>query len=224
MSTAKWGGVKLRDVLKECGMDVDALALGEIMPEGGVQHVQAEGYDIDETGYSYGGSFPIEKAFDGLGEVILAYEMNGEELPRDHGYPVRLIIPGHVGARQVKWLHKLRLSDQVGGFAFFRGSARFASLTHSSSKLKPSKKSFQCKSYRGFAPNITFQKGKHFPVRDPSRLLCKHSHTFSLPVFVCLFDRPRRVASRAPRSSTNHSRATSDLVRVQSPAKLRHGC
>jgi hypothetical protein len=34
-----------------------------------------EGYDHDETGYTYGGSFPIEKAFDGLAEVILAYEM-----------------------------------------------------------------------------------------------------------------------------------------------------
>jgi sulfite oxidase len=45
-----------------------------------------------------------------------------------------LIIPGHVGARQVKWLHKIRLSNE------------------------PSKKSYQCKSYRGFAPDITFEK------------------------------------------------------------------
>ena len=111
MSTAKWGGVKLRDVLRECGLDVDALALGQQEPA--FRHVQAEGYDHDETGYTYGGSFPMEKAVDGLGDVILAYEMNGKELPRDHGYPVRLIIPGHVGARQVKWLHKLRLSNQV---------------------------------------------------------------------------------------------------------------
>jgi len=85
------GGVKLRDVLEDCGWDVDALALGEKMPPGGVKHVQMEGYDQDETGYTYGGSFPIEKAFDGLGEVMLAYEMNGEELPRDHGYPVRML-------------------------------------------------------------------------------------------------------------------------------------
>jgi sulfite oxidase len=134
MSTAKWGGVKLRDVLQDCGMDVDAIALGRERPPNGIQHVQLEGYDHDETGYTFGGSFPIEKAVDGLGEVILAYEMNGEELPRDHGYPVRLIIPGHVGARQVKWLHKIRLSNVE------------------------SKKSYQCKSYRGFGPNITFEK------------------------------------------------------------------
>lgn len=70
--------------------------------------------------------------------------MNGEDLPRDHGYPVRLIIPGHVGARQVKWLHKIKLSNT------------------------PSTKSYQCKSYLGFAPDITFEKDlAHWP---PARL------------------------------------------------------
>lgn len=43
------GGVKLRDVLEDCGWDVDALALGEKMPPGGVKHVQMEGYDHDES-------------------------------------------------------------------------------------------------------------------------------------------------------------------------------
>lgn len=55
----------------------------------------------------YGGSIPIEKALDPHGDVILAYEMNGEPIPRDHGYPVRVIVPGVVGARNVKWLGKL---------------------------------------------------------------------------------------------------------------------
>ena len=46
------GGVKLRDVLEDCGWDVDALALGEKMPPGGVKHVQMEGYDHDESTYT----------------------------------------------------------------------------------------------------------------------------------------------------------------------------
>jgi len=68
----------LRDVLRECGLDVDAIALGEKMPPKGVKHLQLEGYDQDETGYTYGGSFPIEKAVDGLGEVILGTWLDSE--------------------------------------------------------------------------------------------------------------------------------------------------
>lgn len=41
---------------------------------------------------------------DPRGDVILAYEMNGQPLSRDHGFPVRVIVPGVVGARNVKWL------------------------------------------------------------------------------------------------------------------------
>lgn len=101
MSTAKWGGVKIRDVLKYCGLDVDGMALGTNNPSD-IKHVQFEGYDTDETGLCYGGSIPIDKAVDGLGDAIFAFEMNGEPLPRDHGYPVRAIAPGHAGARQVR--------------------------------------------------------------------------------------------------------------------------
>ena len=144
MSTAKWGGPKIRDVLKYCGLDVDKMALGESTPEDYIKHVQFEGYDTDETGLCYGGSIPIDKAVDGLGDAIFAYEMNGKPLPRDHGYPVRAIAPGHAGARQCKWLHKVILSTEE------------------------SQKSWQQKSYRGFAPDINFETDlSHWP---PPRL------------------------------------------------------
>ena len=42
----------------------------------------------------------------------MAYEMNGEPIPRDHGYPLRFVVPGTVGARQIKWLTKLELSHE----------------------------------------------------------------------------------------------------------------
>ena len=44
---------------------------------------------------------PAKKALDEAGDVLLAWEMNGEPLPRDHGYPLRVLVPGHVGVRQV---------------------------------------------------------------------------------------------------------------------------
>lgn len=65
---------------------------------------QFEGYDLDPSGTPYGASIPIAKAMDPRGDVILAYEMNGKPLNRDHGFPIRVIVPGVVGARNVKWL------------------------------------------------------------------------------------------------------------------------
>ena len=88
----------------------------------------------------YGGSIPIDKTVDGLGDAIFAFEMNDRPLPRDHSFPVRAIVPGHAGARQCKWLHKVILSD------------------------KESQKAWQQKSYHGFAPDINFEEDlSHWP-------------------------------------------------------------
>lgn len=54
-------------------------------------------------------------------DVIIAYEMNGEKIPRDHGYPIRVIVPGVVGARCVKWLSKIILSNEESLSQFQRG-------------------------------------------------------------------------------------------------------
>lgn len=77
-----------------------------------LQHVQFEGLDLDVTGQKYGASILLEKAMDTAGDVILAYEMNGEPLPADHGFPLRVVVPGIVGARNVKWLSKVHCSDE----------------------------------------------------------------------------------------------------------------
>ena len=45
-------------------------------------------------------------------EIILAYEMNGEEIPMDHGYPIRLFVPGFIGVRSCKWVESINISDK----------------------------------------------------------------------------------------------------------------
>lgn len=107
IGTAEWTGVRLSDVLQYAGLDPEKC---ENNPK--IKHVQFEGLDRDMTQTHYGGSIPIEKAIDRYGDVILAFQMNGTEIPRDHGYPIRVIVPGHVGARNVKWLGKIVVSSE----------------------------------------------------------------------------------------------------------------
>jgi sulfite oxidase len=100
IGTAEWTGVRLRDVLSDAGVPVDEV------PDNETKHCQFMGAE------AYGASIPIEKAVDRRGDVILAYEMNGQPLPRDHGFPLRVIVPGHVAARSVKWVNKISVSDE----------------------------------------------------------------------------------------------------------------
>ncbi|UXI22121.1 hypothetical protein NH340_JMT08064 [Sarcoptes scabiei] len=102
IGNTRWTGARLVDVLRYCNADLEH-------PE--IKHVQFEGLDLDAKSEPYGASVSSVKAFDPLAEFLLAYEMNGEELPADHGYPIRLIAPGIVGARNVKWLAKIILAD-----------------------------------------------------------------------------------------------------------------
>lgn len=121
IGNATWSGARLRDVLYHYGFGPGVAAKA--------QHVQFEGLDCDSTGTSYGSSIPLNKAISEEGDVLLAYEMNGEELPVDHGYPVRVIAPGIVGARNVKWLGKIIVSEEE------------------------SKSHWQQNDYKGFSPN-----------------------------------------------------------------------
>lgn len=80
-------------------------SLAKVLPA----HVIFTGADGD-GGEKYGASIPIHRALDPRADVLLAYEMNGEPLPRDHGAPLRVIVPGVTGCRSVKWLEKIELS------------------------------------------------------------------------------------------------------------------
>ncbi len=75
------------------------------------KHLIAVGYDADFQGKHYEVSVPCDYVLDPVNEVMLAYEMNGEDLPAEHGYPVRMVTPGCIAVRSCKWVSKLVISD-----------------------------------------------------------------------------------------------------------------
>ena len=101
ISTTMWSGVTLDDLLVEQGVDIDQVK---------DKFVNFEGMDIQDDGLPYGASIPIDLARRLKKEILIAYEMDHLPIPRDHGYPVRVIIPGVAGARHVKWLKKISFS------------------------------------------------------------------------------------------------------------------
>ncbi|KAF9875001.1 nitrate reductase [Colletotrichum karsti] len=103
-SCAYWKGPLLRDVLFAAGI------LDELSEEKRYW-VNFEGADELSEG-KYATSLPFDYAMDPMNDVLLAYEMNDVPLPPDHGYPVRLIIPGYVGGRNVKWLKRIWISEK----------------------------------------------------------------------------------------------------------------
>ncbi|HEX9945892.1 MAG TPA: sulfite oxidase [Thermoanaerobaculia bacterium] len=129
ISNAEWSGVPLREVLAAAG------------PRPGARHVAFTGRDETERHghrFPFGGSISLDKAAGS--EVLLADTMNGEPLPPVHGAPLRVLVPGYIGARSVKWL--TRITFQEG----------------------PSGNYFQARAYRLFPPhfgpaNVEWEKG-----------------------------------------------------------------
>ena len=60
--------------------------------------------------FNYGVSVPMYKVK--VNEVLLAWEMNGEPLPKIHGYPLRLVVAGYIGARSCKWLYRIKIISE----------------------------------------------------------------------------------------------------------------
>jgi len=94
----EYTGIPLRTLLNEAGLD----AAGDQSDK----WVYVEGADASSNGRS----IPMEKALD---DVLVAFKANGEALRMEHGYPVRLVVPGWEGNMWVKWLRRIEVQDMA---------------------------------------------------------------------------------------------------------------
>ncbi|RFU72701.1 nitrate reductase [Trichoderma arundinaceum] len=113
ISTGLFTGVYLADILNYCKPTNPLLSshpsYDKIIP-GRARHVIFEGADELPRG-RYGTSQRLSWAIDRSKGMIIAWALNGEDLSPDHGYPLRLVVPGQIGGRMVKWLQRIEISD-----------------------------------------------------------------------------------------------------------------
>lgn len=92
ISTAQWDGVPLKALLEEAG-------------------VSPQAYDVVfRAADGYSDSLPLSRVM--AGDVLVAYRMNGVPLPRGHGFPARIIVPGIYGMKHVQWLTDIEVVEQ----------------------------------------------------------------------------------------------------------------
>ncbi|MCG9127106.1 molybdopterin-dependent oxidoreductase [Candidatus Poribacteria bacterium] len=101
MGNALWKGVRLRDVLEKTGIKDEVKV---------VVFICADGYHT---------AIPLEDALHQ--DTILAYEMNGVPLPTEHGFPIRLLNPGHYGTKNPKWIVNIQLATEHESYWEKRG-------------------------------------------------------------------------------------------------------
>jgi DMSO/TMAO reductase YedYZ molybdopterin-dependent catalytic subunit len=110
IGTAEWTGTPLRGLLDEAGLKPEAVELVFTGLDRGVEGRQLQSYQRS-----------LSLADAGRPEVMLAYAMNGEPLPPQHGFPLRLVVPGWYGMTSVKWLDNIEaVAEPFQGFQMVR--------------------------------------------------------------------------------------------------------
>jgi DMSO/TMAO reductase YedYZ molybdopterin-dependent catalytic subunit len=111
VGTARWRGAELRPLLEEAGFGDDAV---EVVFTGADRGIEGDSEQRFQR------SLPLEEAFEA--GAILAYEINGQPLPPQHGFPLRLVVPGWYGMTNVKWLVEIEASaEPFAGYQQARG-------------------------------------------------------------------------------------------------------
>jgi len=123
MGCPRWTGVRLADLLRAAGVKPNAV------------HVAGQGGDpgMVATAPPVIRSIPLSKAMEE--NTLIAWDMNGAPLPKVHGYPLRLVVPGWVGSASTKWLHTLTVLD-----APFRGTYMNSSYVQPKWAVEPGQK------------------------------------------------------------------------------------
>jgi sulfite oxidase len=147
ISHAEWSGVRMRDVLAMAGVT---------QTSDHQQYVAFRG--LDETArngvtFNFGGSIPLEKALGS--EALLADRMNSQPLLPVHGFPLRGVVPGYIGARSIKWLKQITVQH------------------------KPSDNYFQAHAYQLFPPyigpeNVKWEEGMALGESSITSVICSH--------------------------------------------------
>jgi hypothetical protein len=108
ISNARWRGVPLSVLLNQAGLRPNAREI------------------VVQAADAYSDSIPVELGL--AADTMLAVYMNDDDLPRDHGFPVRLLVPGLFGMENVKWLTGIQVisGSYRGGYWQTRGWAKFA--------------------------------------------------------------------------------------------------
>jgi len=133
VGNGRWAGVRFRDVLQKAGLKDSA------------KHILLDGADVPLGKMpDFQRTVPVQKALDP--DTLLAYEMNGQPLPQEHGFPLRLIAPGWAGDSWVKWLQHIEVLDHE-----FEGFWMKTAYRHPSHSV---------------APGATVDAGDMIPVTD----------------------------------------------------------
>ncbi|MHC9292345.1 molybdopterin-dependent oxidoreductase [Mycobacterium sp. LTG2003] len=101
VANVTWSGARLGDVLTDCRPDAQARYV--------VSYGADSGAFAGVTADAYMKDLPLSRVD---ADVLLCYELNGAQLPAEHGFPVRLVVPGFYGTNSVKWLTRIELADR----------------------------------------------------------------------------------------------------------------